>query len=134
MTALYIAGYALALLQPAPVPASQPASICIHHLHDGDTWTLCDGTRVRLAAIDAPEWEGSPRCTDPRRRTRAVCDDALAGRSRDALAALLAQGATCVDEGPDRYRRRLYRCTVNGVDVGEAMVSGGFATWYGEGR
>lgn len=68
------------------------------------------------------------------RRARAVCDNALAARSRDALAALLAQGALCVDEGPDIYERRLYRCTVNGVDVGEAMVSGGFATWYGEGR
>ena len=109
-------------------------AICIASIRDGDSLRLCDGTRVRLAAIDAPEWESSPRCTDPRRRARAVCDNALAARSRDALAALLAQGALCVDEGPDVYERRLYRCTVNGVDVGEAMVSGGFATWYGEGR
>ena len=127
MTALYIiAGYALALLQPT----SQPAPICIHHLHDGDTWTLCDGTRVRLSAIDAPEWESSPRCIDPRRRARAVCDNALAERSRDALATLLADGALCVDMGPDRYRRRLYRCTVGGVDVGATMVGGGYAEWW----
>lgn len=105
-------------------------ALCLASVHDGDTWTLCDGTRVRLAEIDAPEFESSPRCTDPRRRARAVCDNALAERSRDALAALLAQGALCVDLGPDRYRRRLYRCTVNGRDVGEAMVSGGYATWW----
>lgn len=105
-------------------------ALCLASVYDGDSLRTCDGTRVRLAAIDAPEWESSPRCIDPRRRARAVCDNALAERSRDALAALLADGALCVDLGPDVYRRRLYRCMVGGVDVGATMVSGGYAEWW----
>ncbi|MFK5108783.1 thermonuclease family protein, partial [Klebsiella pneumoniae] len=71
---------------------------CIVAVHDGDTITLCDHTRVRLANIDAPELAGSPRCAPGRvrqlahSRNPAWCDYRRGQIARDALARLLASG------------------------------------------
>ena len=45
---------------------------------------LCDGERIRIANIDAPEMRGSSRCDKGR---GGWCDYGLAIRSRDALRA-----------------------------------------------
>ena len=100
---------------------------------DGDT-LRCNGQRVRIAGIDAPELAGSPRCT-PRRvrelatsKNPAQCDHAQAISSRDALRAFLARGPVMVEPvGVDRYGRVLGRVSVNGRDVGQWLVRQGLA-------
>lgn len=81
---------------------------------DGDTFICRDGRHVRLAGIDAPELHGCPKwrsCTP--------------GDAKESLHTLvgLAKGrdARCEDVGRS-YDRVLAFCTVDGVDLGCAMV------------
>lgn len=37
-------------------------ALCLAHVTDGYTLVACDGERIRLAGIDAPETARSPRC------------------------------------------------------------------------
>lgn len=87
------------------------------HVADGDTLSVLDRgreVRVRLWGIDAPEhgqaWSRQAR-------------EALAARSmhRDALV---------VEQGLDGYGRTLARVSVDGVDLAEAQLRGGFAWVY----
>lgn len=102
-------------------------------VHDGDT-IRCDGERVRIANIDAPELPGSSRCDTRRLRGGANpswCDYALGARSRDALRVLVSRGkVTIYRQGQDRYGRTLATISVNGVDAGEYLVSRGLARWW----
>lgn len=101
------------------------AALCVGSVHDGDTIRTCAGERVRIANIDAPEMPGSPKCS---RRRNGWCDYALATRSRDALAALLATGGTrIVRSGQDRYGRTLATISANGRDAGEYLIARGLA-------
>lgn len=81
---------------------------------DGDTITVRDGERdvqVRLWGIDAPE-RGQPWWK----------------RSREALAALASRrDAQLLERGRDSYGRTLARVVVDGVDLGEAQLRGGWA-------
>lgn len=101
-------------------------------VHDGDT-LRCNGEKVRIANIDAPELPGSSRC-DGRRaggRNPAWCDYRLGLRSRDALCALVLKGQVRIwRQGTDRYGRTIARVTVNGQDVGGYLVSKGLARWW----
>lgn len=36
------------------------APICIDHVHDGDTFTLCSREKIRIANIDSLSCPGSP--------------------------------------------------------------------------
>ena len=101
-------------------------ALCIANVHDGDTIRTCEGERVRIENIDAPEMSGSPKCEDPRRQ--GWCDYALAERSRDELASFLAGGPVVISRnGTDRYGRTLATLTVNGNDAGDHLVSMGLA-------
>lgn len=103
--------------------------LCIANVHDGDSIRLCDGERVRIANIDAPEMPGSSRCDKGR---GGWCDYRLAELSRDALRAFLATGdVTIVRLGKDRYGRTLARVRVNGQDVGTYLVRKGLARRWG---
>lgn len=105
------------------------APLCIANVHDGDTIRTCEGERIRIENIDAPEMPGSPKCTD--RRRRGWCDYELAARSRDALAAFLARGPVAVSRsGSDKYGRTLATLSVNGRDAGGYLVSLGLARWW----
>ena len=103
---------------------------------DGDTIVLMvDGQRygeVRLFGIDAPEL-----------RSKLSKEETQSGlRSRDALDRLLASGGEQVRVIPiehDHYCRIVARIEVDGRDVGEAMLRGGwayvFTTWaFAKGR
>lgn len=98
-------------------------ALCIANIHDGDTLTLCDRTKVRLVAqsgpMDAPELPGSPRCHR--------CDPAPGIAARDRLRVILRQPAKLHCNGTDRYKRALCRVTVNGKDVGDQLVREGHA-------
>lgn len=101
------------------------ASACIASVHDGDSIRLCDGERIRIANIDAPEMPGSPKCE---RGRNGWCDYRLAEQSRDALQDLLASGTVkIVRLGQDAYGRTLATVTVNGKDAGKYLVSRGLA-------
>jgi endonuclease YncB( thermonuclease family) len=108
------------------------ATACIASVHDGDTVRLCDGERIRIANIDAPEVRGSARCI--RRRGGANpswCDYAAGERSRDALAGFLASGRVIIHrQGQDRYGRTLATLSVNGRDAGAYLVRLGLARWW----
>lgn len=99
-------------------------------VHDGYT-IRCDGEKVRVANIDAPELPGSSRC-DPRQlrggKNPSWCDHDLGYRSRDALRAFLARGPVQTHRrGTDRYGRTLATLSVNGRDAGEYLVAQGLA-------
>lgn len=97
------------------------AAACIASVHDGDSIRLCNGERIRLANIEAPEIPGSPKCD---RRRKGWCDYALAKKSRDALRSLLDSGPAAINRlGTDRYGRTLARVTVNGKDAGEFLIA-----------
>ena len=102
------------------------AALCVGSVHDGDTLRSCNGERIRIANIDAPEMRGSPKCTD--RRRNGWCDYALAERSRDALAGLLSSGRVQIRRsGTDRYGRTLATISVGGRDAGEYLIGAGLA-------
>jgi endonuclease YncB( thermonuclease family) len=87
---------------------------------DGDSLDIA-GERVRLMGIDAPELHQT--CRD------AADDDYACGRAAaQALAGLIAgRSVTCTPLDHDRYDRDVVRCTVDGRDLGEAMVRAGHA-------
>lgn len=108
-----------------PEPASLPKMIDGEGFAvDGDTIVLLvEGQRVgevRLFGIDAPEL-----------RSRASKEETQAGlRARDALDRLLAAGGDHVRVIPiehDHYCRIVARIEIDGHDVAEAMLRGGWA-------
>ena len=93
---------------------------------DGDTFYI-EGAKVRIADIDAPETH-PPRCP---------YEAQLGNQATEKLHALLNSGAvtmTSIDRDRDIYGRLLRNVSVNGADVGEAMVSAGVAREYAGGR
>ena len=111
----------LVLVMFLPVPAF--ADITGHpRVIDGDTIEVA-GHRIRLNGIDAPE-------------SRQLCRrDGKPWRcGKDATSALKAflgsRPVSCEELDRDRYRRIVARCTVEEVDIGEWMVSRGWAVAY----
>ena len=102
-------------------------------VHDGDT-IRCNGEKVRIANIDAPELPGSSRC-DPRHLrggdNPSWCDYEAGYASRDALIGFLQTGPDELERlGTDRYGRTLGKVTVSGQDAGAYLVSKGLARWW----
>jgi len=91
---------------------------------DGDTFWI-DGTKVRIADIDAPETH-PPRCAE-----EARLGTAATGR----LQALLNAGPVTLERrgrDTDRYGRRLRVVTRDGASLGEMLVAEGLARrWTG---
>lgn len=103
------------------------AFLCASPLvHDGDS-IRCGAERIRIAAIDAPEMPGSPKCGD-RPAASAWCDYAAGQQAKEALQKLVGSGRVMVQPlGVDPYGRTLARVTVNGLDAGEHLISLGLA-------
>lgn len=93
-------------------------------VNDGDTLTL-SGERIRLKGLDAPEY--SQTCG--RNGVAYSC-----GReARSMLQRLVSSGkVVCEGHERDRYERLLARCSVNGKDIGAALVEAGWAVAYGD--
>jgi micrococcal nuclease len=103
-------------------PACAPSVL---RVWDGDSVRIGFGRnaeRVRLANIDAPEIEG-----------RCKVETDLALQSQFSLADLLSGSTvTLVRLGSDRHDRTLAALSVDGVDIGEILVSEGLArVWHG---
>lgn len=93
-------------------------------IHDGDTVTLDDGTRVRLWGIDAPEL--AQTCQDADGRSWAC-----GKRARDALVAYIGgRPIDCQYRDRDRYGRLVAACSAGGQDLGTAMVRDGWAVAF----
>lgn len=90
---------------------------------DGDTLRLGE-TRIRIKGIDAPEMEQ----TCYRSGRAYACGES----ARKALSGIVSGlNVRCRASGRDRYGRMLARCTVNDSDIGERMVTEGWAVSYG---
>lgn len=87
---------------------------------DGDTFR-CDGIRVRMYGIDAPELEG--HCRPGRQCVEG--DPIASARNLERLVAGHAVACNAVDV--DRYGRTVGHCYAGGVDLSCAQVKDGFA-------
>ena len=90
---------------------------------DGDSLTVA-GVEIRLYGIDAPEYR--QQCF---RRGRPWACGIDATRTLRALIA--ARPVACRAREEDRYGRTVATCSVEGADLGAAMVAGGHAVAYG---
>lgn len=90
---------------------------------DGDSLAV-GGVEVRLFGIDAPEL--FQRCTREGREVQC-------GREalRHLVALIAGQPVTCQRRDIDRYGRMVAVCSIEGVDLGRAMVAAGHAVSYG---
>lgn len=86
---------------------------------DGDT-LRCEGQRVRLLGIDAPEMPG--HC-----RAGRACVEGDPYAAKAYLVSMTRGEVKCLAEGLDNYGRTLARCSVNGADLSCAMIAGGHA-------
>jgi endonuclease YncB( thermonuclease family) len=92
-------------------------SCTVASVHDGDTFTCQDGTRVRLAGIDAREVDGScapghPCASAPPEAATAKLEQFALGRS-----------FVCQDEGAT-YNRRWARPIVRHARLGDGRSMG----------
>jgi endonuclease YncB( thermonuclease family) len=90
---------------------------------DGDSLWVA-GTEVRLFGIDAPELAQTCR----RAEQPWSCGHEAAKALRDAAA---GREVTCQPRDRDRYGRVVAVCRAGGLDLGAAMIKGGFAVAYG---
>jgi endonuclease YncB( thermonuclease family) len=99
-------------------------------LIDGDTLEIYR-TRIRLWGIDAPESSQLCRGADslPYR---------CGGKAANVLDAFIGtRPVSCTPISLDQYKRTVATCSVNGIDLGEWLVSNGLALdWpqYSQGR
>lgn len=105
---------------PAPAPQISAAGFAVRSVTDGDTLTLADGRRVRLAQVDAPE-----------------TGDCFGAESTAALRALVQDKTVTLrrpSNGPekDRYGRTVAEVSVADRSVNEQLVRDGAAEWYDE--
>jgi endonuclease YncB( thermonuclease family) len=93
---------------------------------DGDTAWI-DGTKVRIADIDAPETH-SPHCAS---------EAALGDRATVRMAELINAGPfemASIDRDEDRYGRKLRILIRGGKSLGDQLVNDGLARPYAGGR
>ena len=113
---------------PADLP---PPFICqVVKVHDGDgpIWCL-NGRKVRIAGVQAPDFESAAPCRDRRRIAgNYTCDDAAARQSQRIVEQLtLNQRLQCspVDRS---YARVVARCTLSdGRSLSCATIAAGAA-------
>ena len=102
---------AFGLTFPAPAQAD---SVFIKRCYDGDTCTSLQGEKIRLACFDTPELQGRKANPLP------------AKAARDYLRRLVVGKTVGIERhATDRYGRTVADLYLDGVPVGELMVSSG---------
>jgi endonuclease YncB( thermonuclease family) len=120
-----------ALATAAPGQVSANFSLChtgggYNCVVDGDTIWL-EGTKIRIADIDAPETHDYRRSSEKE----------LGDRATVRLHELVESGPISlrsIDRDEDVYGRKLRIVLVNGESVGDALVGEELARYYGNGR
>tara|TARA_R110000787_G_scaffold8341_3_gene27856 strand:+ start:3503 stop:3979 length:477 start_codon:yes stop_codon:yes gene_type:complete len=119
-SALILASCAGLVALAAQAATDGPASV---YWSDGDSGRLPDGTKFRLHDVDSPE-TGSLR-----QRGGAKCESEreLGYIAKEAAVELTRDGAIVISHayGPDRYGRQVVDLEVGGMDVAQALISGG---------
>lgn len=106
-------------LEPAPGRAVAGAA----RITDGDTLRI-GATRIRLFGVDAPE--ARQRCPG-----RDGTDWPCGAAATEKLEALVAnREVRCELQDADRYGRMVASCSVDGRDLGAAVVGAGLARAY----
>jgi endonuclease YncB( thermonuclease family) len=132
-TALLLLGVLLA--SPAAACPKGQIEATVTHVADGDTITLGDGLRIRLAGLAAPEHDHKAR-PDPDVAGRvwwpitAPRGDHWGGPEATAAMRALVMRKTlhCNLTGESSYNRCVGTCEMqDGRDLGELMMAGGFA-------
>lgn len=108
-----------------------PPFICeVVKVHDGDGPLWCQsGQKVRVAGIQAPDFESAEPCRRPAaRRVTYMCDDAAAERSQRIVSGLtLNKRLICQPTGKS-YQRVVARCTLpDGRSLSCAAIAAGAA-------
>ena len=106
---------------PRPEPFGPGANIVSI---DGDTLRAGDGAEYRLFGIDAPELHQTCR----RDERPWNCGSEAARALRTTIG---GRDVNCRAREQDRYGRTVAVCYVGGLDLGAAMIKGGFAVSYG---
>ena len=110
---------ALLLALPGSNLAEVRDLVRIDHCYDGDTCRTTSGERIRLACIDAPEIRGNPVDQD-----RAVA-------ARDRLRMIVVGKLVDLRRiTTDRYGRTVGELFLDGMNVQQSMVAGGYAVIY----
>ena len=104
--------------------SNQAFACTVASITDGDTLRCTDGTRVRIAGINAREHDGNCNVGAP-------CPSASPGEATAALSALASgQMLACEANGTTYNRIAAFCRTAAGVDVSCAMLNGGtVARW-----
>lgn len=115
----------LVSLSAGPVVAAQAVFSGKVRVIDGDTFDVGD-VRVRLFGVDAPEKD---QTCGGRGAPKWACG---AWVTSEVRARYEGRRARCERQDTDRYGRAVARCSVNGEDMGRALVSDGLAFAYRE--
>lgn len=110
----------------AVIAVGQSFTCQVVSVHDGDGPFHCaNGISVRLAGIQAPDFEDAEPC----RLGRAgfVCSNAEAARARDAMQSIiLGKDLTCTATGRS-YKRTVAKCSFSGSDLSCYAIAHGIA-------
>ena len=111
--------------------AALPAFTCdVVRVHDGDGPLWCrSGEKVRVAGIQAPDFESAAPCRRlAARRPAYTCDDRAAARAQRIVSGLtLGKRLTCQPQGKS-YSRIVARCRLpDGRSLSCAAIASGAA-------
>jgi endonuclease YncB( thermonuclease family) len=98
-----------------PHGASSSEIVGVASVTDGDTIEI-HGTAIRLSGFDAPERGSTCGATNVYQRASLALSDYIG-----------SQTVHCAPDGTETHGRTVATCTVGGVDLGEHMVSEGWA-------
>jgi len=111
--------------------AALPPFTCdVIRVHDGDGPLWCrSGQKVRIAGVQAPDFENAQPCQRPvARRTAYTCDDQAARRSRTIVERLVLHRRLSCQPVDRSYSRVVARCTLpDGRSVSCAVIAAGAA-------
>ena len=113
-----------------PVLPAAPFTCVVVRVHDGDGPLWCaGGIKVRIAGVQAPDYEDAEPCRRPgARRANYTCDTVAADRSQQIVERLvLRQTLMCRPVGMS-YARIVARCTLaDGRSLSCAVIATGAA-------
>ncbi|ALR22863.1 MULTISPECIES: thermonuclease family protein [Sphingobium] len=94
---------------------------------DGDT-IRCNGERIRLLGVDAPDDPGNSRCR-PVPKPGAICDRQRAAASMASLQRIMAGPLSIERVGTDPYGRTLAMVYAQGRSLSCQQIEGGQAAY-----